>query len=121
MKRFFLAMAISMSLVSVAVAFSPGQYSVSSGEKTADATILSGSGWFRQIIITPDGTNAVTVTIYDNTASSGTKIINTMTFAGDGGTQATPPAWVAVNTGIYVDVTVAGAGTVAYTVLYRSK
>lgn len=94
--------------------------SATSGEQTADATILTGSGYFHQLLIMPDGTNDVTVTIYDNTAASGTKILPTMTFSGTGGAQASPPVWVTVSNGIYVDVSLA-AGTVAYTVLYRDK
>jgi hypothetical protein len=103
------------------MAWDPAEYSLSSGEKTADALIMSGSGWFHQILVTPDGTNAVTVTVYDNTSGSGTKVIETMTFAGDGGTQATPPIWIYCSTGIYVDVTVAGGGSVAYAALYRKR
>lgn len=104
-----------------AVAFQPYEWAVTSDEQTADATILTGSGWFHQIIVMPDGTNNVTVSIYDNTASSGTELLPTMTFAGDGGPQASPPVWVACSTGIRIDVTVAGGGTVAYAVLYRSQ
>ena len=44
----------------------------------------------------------------------------TMTFAGDGGAQATPPVWVEISNGIRVDVTLA-AGSVAYTILYRER
>lgn len=93
----------------------------SSGELTTDSTVLSGAGYFRQILIVPDGTNAVTVSVYDNTTSAGTKILPTMTFAGDGGPQVSPPVWISVNTGIRVDVTVAGGGTVAYAVMYRKQ
>lgn len=90
----------------------------SSGEKTADALILTGSGIFSQIVVTPDGTNDVTVAIYDNTSAAGNKILPSMTFAGNGGVQASPPIWCCVENGIYVDVTLS-AGTVAYAVMYR--
>ena len=106
-------------IASVAFAFQPNEWSRSSGEKTADATILTGVGYFRQILVMPDGTNDVTVSIYDNTASSGTKLFPTMTFSGTGGAQASPPVWIPVNTGIRVDITT--VGTVAYVVLYRGK
>lgn len=119
MKRFIIIFAVLVLMVSQAFAFSPSEPAQSSGEKTADATILSGAGYFKQIVIMPDGSNDVTVSIYDNTASSGTEILPTLTFAGDGGPQASPPVWVNVNTGIRVDVTT--AGTVAYVVLYRGK
>ncbi len=125
MKKLFLALLVFiLSFVvgtGVSSAFSPTDKVFSSMEQTADATIFTGRGYFHQLIIMPDGTNAVTVSIYDNTASSGDEILPTMTFAGDGGPQATPPTWIAVNTGIRVDVSVAGAGTVAYVVLWRGQ
>jgi len=119
MKRIIIICAVLVLMASPAFAFRPMEPADSSGEKTADATILTGSGFFKQIIVMPDGTNDVTVSIYDNTASSGTEVLPTLTFAGDGGPQASPPVWVSVDTGIRVDVTT--AGTVAYVVLYRSK
>ena len=117
--RYLFVLFMVLALAVPAVAFDPEEPAESSGEQTADATILSGVGYFKQIIVMPDGTNDVTVSIYDNTASSGTKILPTMTFAGDGGAQASPPVWVAVNNGIRVDVTT--VGTVAYAVLYRRR
>lgn len=121
MKRiiFFLVVVFCVGVVSTAYAFGPNDAVISSGEKTADTTILTGGGYFKQIVVMPDGTNDVTVSVYDNTASSGTKILPTLTFAGDGGPQASPPIWVRVDSGIRVDITT--AGTVAYTVLYRSR
>jgi hypothetical protein len=119
MKRLIIILAVLAMTVAPAFAFDPAEPALSSGEKTADATILTGAGYFKQIIVMPDGTNDVTVSIYDNTASSGTEILPTLTFAGDGGPQASPPVWVSANTGIRVDVTT--AGTVAYVVLYRGK
>ena len=119
MKRLSLIIAVLAISASTAIAFAPNEVAYSSGEKTADATILTGTGYFHQIIVMPDGTNDVTVTVYDNTASSGTKILPTMTFSGTGGAQATPPVWVGVNTGIRVDITT--VGTVAYTVYYRGR
>ena len=117
-KLLILALMISLTVGTV-YAFSPQEHTESSGEQTADATILTGEGYFKQIIVMPDGTNDVTFSIYDNTASSGKEILPTMTFAGDGGAQASPPVWIAVNNGIRVDLTT--VGTVAYVVLYRNK
>jgi hypothetical protein len=119
MKKLLVFLSVFLLLAGTALAFRPDEPTTTSGEQTADATILTGSGYFKQIVIMPDGSNDVTVTIYDNTASSGTKVLPTLTFAGDGGAQASPPVWVAVNTGIRVDITT--AGTVAYVVLYREQ
>lgn len=123
MKRKYFTSAVVLALVllcSAAVAFQPSEWAESSGPQTGDATVLTGEGFFRQIIVTPDGTNDVTVAFYDNTAASGDKFLQDMTFAGNGGTQATPPVWIPVNNGITIDVTLA-AGTVAYTVLRRGR
>lgn len=120
--RKFMTLFVLAVFLSVAVngyAFDPEEPAYSSDEQTADATILSGSGYFKQIIVMPDGTNDVTVSVYDNTASSGKELLPTLTFAGDGGPQASPPVWIAVDTGIRVDITT--VGTVAYVVLYRNK
>ena len=120
MKRFRFIITMFVLLVpGLVFAFGPNDAVITSGEKTADATILTGGGYFKQIVVMPDGSNDVTVSVYDNTASSGTKLLPTLTFAGDGGPQASPPIWVRVDTGIRVDITT--AGTVAYTVLYRSR
>ena len=88
---------------------------------TADSAIVAKPCFFAGITVTPDGTNNVTVSIYDNaSAGSGSKPLPTMTFAGNGGTQYLgPPHVVKMTNGIYVDVTVAGGGTVEYTVHYQ--
>lgn len=89
----------------------------SSGELTADALVLSKPGYFVQLIIQPDGTNDCTVSIYDGQDNTGTKVLPTFTFDGDGGPQVTPPILLNMSSGIYVDITLA-AGTVAYSVLW---
>jgi hypothetical protein len=121
MKKLFASLAVLLLLCSPVFAFAPSDKAFSSGEKSASALILTGDGYFHQLVIMPDGTNDVTLSIYDNTAASGTEVTPTFVFDGDGGPQATPPVWVFVDTGIYVSVSVAGAGTVAYTVLYRKR
>lgn len=85
--------------------------------KTADALIYTGSGEFKGFVIQPDGTNDVTITFYDNTSATGTKLVCTMTFDGAGGPQALQlPVAVPFFNGIYADVTT--NGTVEYTVLW---
>jgi hypothetical protein len=117
-KALFIAVLI-MAVAAGAWAFDPGNAAYTSDEKTADALILTGAGYFHQIVVMPDGSNDVTFSIYDNTSATGTEILPTLTFAGDGGAQASPPVWVSVDSGIYVDITT--AGTVAYVILYRGK
>lgn len=90
--------------------------------RTADATIHSGRAYFYGITVQPDGTNDVTVAIYDNTAASGTKVAPTFSFAGTGGAKTYNPTKPKLcSTGIYVDVTVSGGGSVEYTVDYEGK
>lgn len=89
----------------------------SSGVKTADATILSKPGVFHQLLVQPDGTNDVTIAIHDGTDNTGTQVLPSFVFPGDGGPQATPPIRLKMSVGIYADITLA-AGTAAYTVLW---
>lgn len=89
--------------------------------QTGDALIISGRAEFHGITITGDGTNAVTVDIYNNIEKSGEKITPTLNFSqsATSKTQAysvNPP--VRCNTGIYVDITT--SGTASY-VIYFSR
>jgi hypothetical protein len=93
-----------------------------SGSKTASGVIMAGPGRWFGTVVTPDGSNDVTVTMYDNaSAGSGTKLAPSMTFAGDGGTQALQPPIEPVDciNGIYVTATVAGGGTVEFVTYYE--
>ena len=93
-----------------------------SGEKTASAVILAAPGAFVGISVATDGTNAVTLDIYDKaTAATGTKLIATTVIP----TSATNRSWALeflhpkwCDNGIYVVVTPAGGGTCAYVVGY---
>ena len=106
MKKFILAI-LMVLLVST------GAYSERTQELTADTLIDTGIGVFRGIFIITDGTNNVTVDIYDATSAvSGKEII---------------PSWVVLGnsrfghvsfddgegygTGLYVDITTAGTAT----------
>ncbi len=93
-----------------------------SGEQTGDAAILVGAGVFGGIVVATDGTNAVTVSIYDNaTTNSGTELIPTTvitTSATDRVQYIFPPRPIEVSNGIYVDITL-GGGSCGYVVYYR--
>jgi hypothetical protein len=103
-------------LLSVTVAFA----GTASETKTDDASITTGYGYFLGIIVVTDGTNAVTLDIYDSTAASGRKLIPTTTIP-----TGTSNRFAVIGfadgdlyyyAGIYVDVTC--AGTVSYMVYY---
>lgn len=100
--------------------FQPPPWAVQSGEQTADALIVEDEGFFYGIIVTTDGTNDVTVAIYDNNTASGTKLIPDVVCAG--GTRYHLILFehpVPFDNGIYVDVTT--LGTTSYMVYYQPK
>jgi len=98
------------------------EYMLMTAEKTADSAAVTGAGYFYGITVTTDGTNAVTMDVYDNTAASGTKLIQTVVFPTSAMARGGAIGWdppLPFNTGVYVDVTVGGGGTVKYMVYYR--
>lgn len=122
MKRFILALIICLVFGS-AYAFEPKDWMDKSAVNTADAAIATGTGWFYGFVIYTDGTNSVTVDIYDNTSGTGTKLApsivcqtsstnRTCVFGADVG--------IVFNTGLYIDITSSDA-TPDYVVYYRSK
>ena len=94
-----------------------------SGEFTASAIITPRSGKFHGILFTTDGTNTVTVSIYDNaTAAAGNELIPTSYITSSAANRLSsisidPP--VKYHNGIYVHVAVAGGGAVSYMVYYE--
>jgi len=94
----------------------------SSTEQTGSALLLTGTGVFYGILVMTDGTNAVTVDIYDNTSAAGTaKFIPTWVVP-TSATDRAKSAWIApghsITTGIYVNITC--SGTVKYKVYYEA-
>jgi len=94
-----------------------------SAEKDADAAITSGYGWFHGIIVATDGTNAVTVDIYDSASATGRKLIPTTVITTSANDRVQAIGYgeedVYYRLGIYVDITC--AGTVGYMVVYNPK
>jgi hypothetical protein len=93
-----------------------------SAVQTASAAVRTSAGIFHGILFVTDGTNAVTVNVYDNaSAASGTKLIPTDTIITTSATNRLtgisidPP--VRYDKGIYVEITC--SGTVAYMVYYK--
>lgn len=82
---------------------------------TADAAVLTSWGNFYGMILATDGTNPVTINIYDNaSAASGDKLIPQTVITTSSTERATaisfnPP--LRFNNGIYVDITTSGAVT----------
>lgn len=67
------------------------------------------------VTVASDGTNACTVTIYDNSAASGTILGSFQVAAAGNGVVFTPPWTVAYKKGLYVSVS---AGTPSVMVYY---
>jgi hypothetical protein len=87
--------------------------------QTADAKIVSGAGIFYGIVVNTDGASAVTITVYDNTAASGSTMIDSWVVTTSATTRAQAQGslpGVAFSNGIYVDIT--SAGSVSYKVFY---
>jgi hypothetical protein len=87
---------------------------------SASAAAVTGTAAFYGIIIKTDGTNDVTLNIYDNTSAAGKKIVPTdIVVSGSQKvwTLSYAPAIKCVN-GIYVSISVAGGGSATYQVLY---
>jgi len=80
---------------------------------SASGIALNGSGQFHGFAIKCDGTNDVTVNVFDNTSAAGTKLIPTdSVFDGTVKLNAwndNPP--ISVDTGIYIEIAVAGGGS----------
>lgn len=120
MKRHFIAAMVLFLLLPVC-GFAQEVVVGTSGVKTADAGITSGSGEFHGLFVVTDGTNACTVAVYDNTAASGTKLQPTV-IAPAGASYGMGYSWnppIPYGTGIYVDITT--SGTCSYAVQFRPR
>ena len=89
--------------------------SISSGLKSADALIATGRNRINAIILNGDGTNAASVTIYDNTSASG-KVVDKVTIGANHvhGDQHIFTNPILCENGIYADVTGTGAEYVVF-------
>lgn len=88
----------------------------SSGRKTADAAIVTRPTRLVSVILEGDGTNAASVTLYDNaSAASGTVLAKVLLQAsGPMYTQFMIPEGVECSNGIYADVAGTGAAYIVH-------
>jgi hypothetical protein len=126
MKRKHLAAMAAVLIVVSAIlfGFTPSEWMGYSATKDDDALIHTGAGYFYGFVVKTDGTNSVTLKIYDSLTGTGTRIgpdflcttsaTNRMCVFGTG------EAPIPFNTGLYFDITTSDA-TPEYTVFYRSQ
>jgi hypothetical protein len=73
-------------------------------------TVYTGRGTLNSFIVTSDGTNAATCTIYDNTAGSGTVLAKLFVTGANGSEVVTFSDHIRVNIGITVVLSGTGSG-----------
>ena len=116
MKNIFVILLI---LLMASIAFAGAD--LKSVGNTGDALIVTGNGYLKSLIVNTDGTNSVTVSIYDNTASSGSKVISTFIITTSSVNRLFTieflPKEIPFTKGLYVDVTT--SGTVTYDVTFE--
>jgi hypothetical protein len=101
---------LAMAIVLAASVVSAQWLAVSSGKLSASALVTSGTTYLAAVHVITDGTNAATVTVYDNTSAAGT-IVYQVTVDGAnyyGGRVWTSP--VKLSTGVYCAISGTGAG-----------
>ena len=90
---------------------------ISSGLQTSDGTIATGKAILAGLQIITNGTNDVTVIVYDNTSAAGTEVFKqTVTGTDDSIPYTLPDGGIRCKNGIYVDVSGTGG---QYIVFYR--
>ena len=103
-------------------AFEPKEYMNYTATLTDDAAAITGAGYLYGIVFVTDGSNALACDIFDAASATGTKLVPTLEIAATPRIQTLnfdPP--IPYGTGVYVDATVAGSGTIAYMVYYRKR
>lgn len=127
MKKTIIAAIVSISIVLFTVMSSPASslfigrlVAQLTSPATASAASITGEALFYGLIFVTDGTNNITVNVYDAGSATGTKLVPTDLVILGGArvfTLSFDPG-IKVNNGIYVDVSVAGGGTCSYQVMY---
>ena len=124
MKRLFSILIIGFMLMFIqsAQAFQPEEWMVVSSVQTDSASIATVPGFLYSIWIQTDGTNAVTLSVYDNMEEAGTAVIASWVIPTSASNRNTtvsfnPP--IPYNTGLYI--VGASAGTYSYYVFMRRQ
>ena len=121
MKKLRLFLLIVLVLCFASLSYGQGALKAST-ELTSSSLITPGPGYFCGIMVSTDGTNAVTIDVYGNTTAAVPKLMPTWTVTSSSVNRAQtynvyPP--IKSDGGIYVNVSVAGGGSVKYMVYYQ--
>jgi hypothetical protein len=119
MKKYLLVLLLIVGLASLVWAQPPVK---ASATQTASALITTNAANFHGITVITDGTNAVTVDVYGNTSAAVPKLIPTWLVTSSATDRAQtysiyPP--IRSESGIYVNISVAGGGSASYMVYYQ--
>jgi|WetSurMetagenome_2_1015567.scaffolds.fasta_scaffold31242_4 hypothetical protein len=121
MKKIFVLM-VALLFAVPAFAFEPPEYMNFTATLDDDAAAVTGAGYLYGIVFVTDGSNALACDVYNALSATGTKLVPTLQMAASPRIQTLnfdPP--IPYSLGVYVDVTVAGGGTIAYMVYYRKR
>lgn len=88
--------------------------SKSSGSLSASTLLVTGTALLCGLNLVTDGTNAVTVTVYDNTAASGTVLATVKVKGADLSKEILFTYPVKAKTGLYASVSGTGASFTVY-------
>jgi hypothetical protein len=86
----------------------------SSGELTADATIVTGRALLSDVLVITDGTNPATVVLYDNTAASGDKVFEAVVAGANNTGFFAFNNKVFCENGLHLDISGTGASCIVY-------
>ena len=111
MKRFLLL--VSFVLIMFSVAF--GAVTKSTGTLTSSTSVATVAGQLTGVLVLTDGTNAATITLYDNKSTSSGTVLFTATVPGTayfgGATWEIP---VRFTNGVYATISGTGASYIVY-------
>jgi hypothetical protein len=126
MKKYLVAVVLAILLATgmqaeAARLFNGEHTSQPSIDYAASALVATGPCVLRGIVVKTDGTNAVTITIYDSTTAAGKTVVFPASSVIPGtsylfSASSTPPTYM--DNGIYVLMSIAGGGSATFKVEY---
>lgn len=91
-----------------------GTTCISSGLLTTSGQVYTGRGTLNAVTVLTDGTNAATVTLYDNTSAAGTVIFKALIPGASGSASDAYNLAIRCQNGIYASISGTGANAIVY-------